>query len=238
MDIPATSLNRRIHLNAGLQKLAESFLDSAPMASRVGEEVPAKRNWFVLSRSRFRRLLHSCEEIMDAKVVWKSREDNKQLSPVSVFEFHSAEFLSPHNHSTEEENRSTSTMNSDMSEEAHYFTCFSNLNQTENGARKDKQPLLKCRKELKERIFASHYGLSQSKSEKSREMQIFSVEKHRKEVARIAKLIDMDLSGTRREWSHFKDEAKKTGLEIERLIFEEIREETVVEMFGSHFYTR
>ncbi|KAH0468760.1 hypothetical protein IEQ34_001992 [Dendrobium chrysotoxum] len=170
---------------------------------------------------RFRRLLNSCEEILDGTKHWKSMENSKKHSPVSVFELHSNEACSAHYHSMEEEKLSTSSLNSDISEEPQYFNWFSKLHQDENG-----------RKEPKERIWGSHYSLSNGR--KCMEMQVFSLEKHRKEVARIAKLIDVDLSGTRREWSHFKDGGRKIGLEIERLIFEEIREELVVEMFGSH----
>lgn len=191
----------------------------------------------VARASRFSRLLHSCEEKLDGERHWKTMEDSKQLSPVSVLELHSDEAYFSYNHFMEEEQPSTSTLNSDMSEEPHYFTWFSKLHQNEIG-RKDllpsKQTLLQCRKERKERIWGSHDSLINGKAEKSMGMQVFSLEKNRKEVARIAKLIDVDLSGTRREWIHLKDEARKIGLEIERLIFEEIKVALVVEMFGSH----
>lgn len=135
---------------------------------------------------------------------------------------------------TEGENPLTSSLKSDITEEPQYFTWFSNFSNIENG-RKDllpsKQPLLQCRKEIKERIWDS---LGQCNAEKSKEMQAFSLEKHKREIARIAKLIDVDISGTRTAWSHFKDEARKIGLEIERIIFDEIREEAVVEMLGSY----
>lgn len=46
-------------------------------------------------------------------------------------------------------------------------------------------------------------------------------------------LIASDLSKSRREWTQFQVEEKEVGIEIEQIIFEEIREELLVDVLDS-----
>ncbi|WOL04358.1 hypothetical protein Cni_G13079 [Canna indica] len=49
-------------------------------------------------------------------------------------------------------------------------------------------------------------------------------------LADITKLIDSDLSKSRKEWSQFEHEITEAGVEIEHIIFEEIRDKTLLEI--------
>lgn len=50
----------------------------------------------------------------------------------------------------------------------------------------------------------------------------------------ISQLIDSDLSMSGKEWSQFQREKREIGTEIEHIIFEEIRKETVLDILSSH----
>ncbi|KAK8919053.1 hypothetical protein KSP39_PZI021273 [Platanthera zijinensis] len=181
---------------------------------------------------RFGRLLHSCEEVLDSRRRWKTMPDSKQLSPVSVFELHSDEGCSAHNHSMEEENTSsTSPVNPETADEE---SCYNQHKNDRNGKLRSNHLLQQCGKEFEERIFGRRESLGHHRVAKlAMEVQVVSFG-----AASIAEWIDVDRIGTTAEWSRFTAEAMEIGLVIEGFIFDEIREEVVVEMLGSHCFVQ
>lgn len=65
--------------------------------------------------------------------------------------------------------------------------------------------------------------------------EVFPWEKQRGDVAVVTHLIELDLSETRREWTQFNGEKREIGVEIGGIIFEEMREQCVFDMLGSHY---
>ncbi|PKA57047.1 hypothetical protein AXF42_Ash002351 [Apostasia shenzhenica] len=92
-------------------------------------------------------------------------------------------------------------------------SCFSNLYQYKS-----------CREGIRE-------GLGEEDGGKAMKGQVSPLEKNSGEGARIAELIDVDLSGSRREWGgSFEAEEREIGIEIEGFIFEEMEEEVALEI--------
>lgn len=123
-------------------------------------------------------------------------------SPVSVLELHSDESSSDHNHSMEEENSSTSRLSS------------------------PKKPV---------QIQPRHLLLDLLKEMEDKSWdpcEIFPWEKQRGDMAMLTHLIELDLSETRREWTQFNAVKREIGIEIGGIIFEEMREEFVLDMLG------
>lgn len=90
--------------------------------------------------------------------------------------------------------------------------------------------LLDFLKELEDNNWDPYEVLSQKMSMQ----EIFQCEEQRGDVAMINQLQELDLSGTRREWTQFKAERREIGGEIGGIIFEEMSEECVFDMLSFH----
>ncbi|ONK74568.1 uncharacterized protein A4U43_C03F7800 [Asparagus officinalis] len=138
-------------------------------------------------------------------------------SPVSVLELHSYEASSDQNHSMDEENSSTSRLNSP----------------TYSLPIRPRQLLLDFLEEMEERdchpceFLGQKMGTNIMKQE-----EIFPWEKQREDVPMFSDLLSLDLSATKREWTQFQAEKREIGTKIGGMIFEEMRVECVYDMLG------
>ncbi|OAY78874.1 hypothetical protein ACMD2_08176 [Ananas comosus] len=177
----------------------------------------------------------------DGEVSWGAMEvgESKQLSPVSVLELHSDEASPIHGH-YEDEKPSTSGSSPKKAFDAPWQGFEELLGSTSptimhQNAKKNKEldqsdqvmALLGCPMEVGECV-------SPQLAEKLIEDQLSSWEKMRVDFLRIPNLIGSDISKSTKEWSQFHPEMTKIGKEIENLIFEEIRRESVLDLLGSH----
>lgn len=92
------------------------------------------------------------------------------------------------------------------------------------------QLLLDCVREVEKGIWDSHECLSPERAKRNIKEQIISWEKQRGDLADITQLVDLEVSKSREEWRHFQPEIREIGIEIEAAIFEEIREEIVLDI--------
>lgn len=58
--------------------------------------------------------------------------------------------------------------------------------------------------------------------------------KNKTRFTRLRQLIGSEMSSSGREWGVFQPQASDIGAEIEATIFEDIKEEVILEMMGSH----
>nr|CAD1841408.1 unnamed protein product [Ananas comosus var. bracteatus] len=151
----------------------------------------------------------------DGEVSWGAMEvgESKQLSPVSVLELHSDEPSPIHSHSS-------------WVYFSHHYASKCKEKQGV-GSIRQVMALLGCPMEGGECV-------SPQLAEKLIEDQLSSWEKMRVDFLRIPNLIGSDISKSTKEWSQFHPEMTKIGKEIENLIFEEIRRESVLDLLGSH----
>ena len=54
------------------------------------------------------------------------------------------------------------------------------------------------------------------------------------DASSLTKLLSSDMAESRNEWSKFRPEVEELGVEIESAIFDEIVDETVLEILGTH----
>lgn len=94
--------------------------------------------------------------------------------------------------------------------------------------------LLDCVREAEKRIWDSYECLSPERAKRIIKDQIFSWDHQKRgDLADIARLVDLQVSESREEWRHFQPEIREIGIEMEAIIFEEIREEILLDML--HF---
>ncbi|WOK99593.1 hypothetical protein Cni_G08305 [Canna indica] len=128
---------------------------------------------------------------------------SNQLSPVSVLELHSDE--------VEEELSSTSTLDSPNEVS---WGCFCDDAQKPN---------------RKRHFFEPHHFVLDCHECSVPEI-LLPCESQTAALSDISKLIDSDLSKSRKEWIQFQHDITEVGVEIEHIIFEEIRDETLLEI--------
>ncbi|RWV79012.1 hypothetical protein GW17_00059923 [Ensete ventricosum] len=88
-----------------------------------------------------------------------------------------------------------------------------------------------CLREVEGKLSTSHGCSSPERRGKIVQEETWSWEDRRGGLGDdISQLIDFDFSKSRKEWSHFQQETGEVGIEIEHIIFEEIREETVLDV--------
>ncbi|XP_010941953.1 uncharacterized protein [Elaeis guineensis] len=185
--------------------------------------------------TEFHRLSSSSavnEGELSGEIQWKSLEDSNQLSPISVLELHSCEASPIHNHSS---SFSSGIETKDASwvgfEELLGSASFlSQHARSKKELDRSYQLLLDCVREVEKRIWDSYECLSPERVKSIIKERIFTWEKQRGDVTDIAQLVDLEVSESREEWKHFQTEVREIGIEMEAVIFEEIREETLLDM--------
>ncbi|KAG0464884.1 hypothetical protein HPP92_019048 [Vanilla planifolia] len=158
-----------------------------------------------------KKLMHS--KLFRKILNWNSRRANKVWGCLHCVRI------------VEEENPSTTSLDTELSEQTLYSACFCNLHEhTESNKAlfQPKQLIFHCINEVEGRILNWHESLGQGR--------VFSLEKQRNDANGIAQLMDGDLSVPQKQWNHFQSETRAIGTEIEGFIFEKIREEAVAEM--------
>ncbi|XP_010942340.1 uncharacterized protein [Elaeis guineensis] len=169
---------------------------------------------------------------LNGEIQWKVLEDSNQPSPISVLELHSDEASPTRNHSPSF-NLSKETKEASWVGLEELLGSASFLSQHAKSKRElnqSHQLLLDRVREVDKRIWDSHEYLSPEGAKRIVKEEIFSWEKQRGDLADIAQLVDLEVSKSREEWRHFQPEIGEIGIEIEAVIFEEIREEIVLEM--------
>ncbi|XP_008797019.2 uncharacterized protein LOC103712310 [Phoenix dactylifera] len=187
--------------------------------------------------AEFRRLSSSSavnQRESNGQMQWRSLEDANQLSPISVLELHSNEASPIHNHSSSfssgMETKAASWFGfEELLGSASFLSQYAN---TKKELDRSYQLLLDCVREVEKRIWDSYECLSPERAKSIIKERIFTWEKKRGDVADIAQLVDSEVSESREEWRHFQSEIREIGIEIETVIFEEIREETLLDMLG------
>ncbi|EHA8587152.1 hypothetical protein COCNU_scaffold001487G000030 [Cocos nucifera] len=164
---------------------------------------------------------------------WKSLEDSNQLSPISVLELHSYEASPIHNHSSSFssgiETKDASWVGfEELLGSASFLSQYARTKELDRSY----QLVLDCVREVEKRIWDSYECLSPERVKSIIKERIFTWDKQRGDVADIAQLVDLEVSESREEWSNFQTEIREIGIEIEAVIFEEIREETLLDMLG------
>ncbi|CAL9772256.1 unnamed protein product [Musa acuminata subsp. burmannicoides] len=169
----------------------------------------------------------------DREEQWRAFCSSNQLSPVSVLELHSDE--------VGDEEPSISCFNSSKeTKEAPWMGFEEQLHSNRHDPRQANysechffEPhyfLVDCRKEAQGKLSTSR-GCS---SPEIIQEEISSWEDQRGGSGNISRLIDFDFSKSREEWSHFQHEIGEVGIEMEHIIFDEIREETVLDVLHCH----
>ncbi|KAJ8470104.1 hypothetical protein OPV22_024447 [Ensete ventricosum] len=164
------------------------------------------------------------------------------LSPVSVLELHSDQ--------VGDEEPSISSFNS--SKETKEAAPWKGFEQQLHSNRHDpprRRPDTECRhlfqphyflvvdclREVEGKLSTSHGCSSPERRGKIVQEETWSWEDRRGGLGDdISQLIDFDFSKSRKEWNHFQQETGEVGIEIEHIIFEEIREETVLDVLRCH----
>ncbi|WOL07828.1 hypothetical protein Cni_G16577 [Canna indica] len=131
---------------------------------------------------------------------WRDLSSSNQLSPISV--------LDPHSHQVEEESSPSSSDSARLllAKEAPWV-------------------------DFEELIFSNSHDPEKVNS--SKEEMLCSWENNDQDddlEVIISQLVDIDLAKSRKEWSHFENDKRGVGSEIEYIIFEEIRRETVLDL--------
>lgn len=95
--------------------------------------------------------------------------------------------------------------------------------------------VLDCLREVEGRLSTPHECSGPEKRGNNREEEVLSYDdNHGAALANLSRLIDSDFSKSRKDWSHHQHEMTEVGIQIEHLIFEEIREETLVGILDCH----
>ncbi|ONK76040.1 uncharacterized protein A4U43_C03F23230 [Asparagus officinalis] len=152
-------------------------------------------------------------------------DSSKQLSPVSVLQYP--------NHRFKEENQSTSS-SFDSPREMPEISAFPHHTKSNKGQVHEQQLILDCVREAEERI--RDYGLGCFSTEvraKAIREKVLSWEKLQGDMSSLGKLLGSDISELRSEWSQYRADAAEIGIGVEAFIFEEILDETVLEILGS-----
>ncbi|PKU80809.1 hypothetical protein MA16_Dca014647 [Dendrobium catenatum] len=223
----STQLGRRM-LSEFLQEPQEPFLFEMRKLSNQGGIRNGRAAAFlkrVLAKLAYGKTSSADNRKSSVFSCFSDYSNDHQLSPVSVLELQYSDESSPSldDHSSNLASAvikdecplppgADSTMeNSIILEEIHDKSVSFN---------KRRRLLLECwRKETEERILSFEDRLSCSDmSEKAMNEQIFSWEKQKG-----------DSSCCREEWNQFKAEAREIGLCLEAAIFDELREETILD---------
>lgn len=137
-----------------------------------------------------------------------------------------------------EENKSTSspgltTEASDMFKEllqAAYSPPLDQFTKSKKVLHQQEQLLLDCVREVEEKICASYESLTPEMTKKIISEEILSWEMQRGDLTKISKPIFSDASNSMREWNRFRSQMGDIVIEIEAAIFEEVREEIVLNL--------
>lgn len=89
-------------------------------------------------------------------------------------------------------------------------------------------------KDVQEMIWEPQENLRSQMSLKQTDEQVLSWEKITRDIHKIPTLIEYDFTKSEKQWHQLKQDMVGIGSEIETLIFEEIRKETVLDLLGSH----
>ncbi|RWV78579.1 hypothetical protein GW17_00060424, partial [Ensete ventricosum] len=164
----------------------------------------------------------------------RAPSSSTQRSPVSVLELqHSDEGRRPLDKHLEEEVSSISAHRWAAVAELLHGRCHDP--QRANPKKHFYEPhhfVLDRLREVEGRLSAPLECSRPEKRGKNREEEVVlssSYDNHGAALANISPLIDCDLSESGKEWRHHQHEMTEVGTQIEHLIFEEIREETLLE---------
>ncbi|XP_064963043.1 uncharacterized protein LOC135636128 [Musa acuminata AAA Group] len=175
----------------------------------------------------FHRLSCSGGTEVDREDQCRAPSSSTQLSPVSVLELHSDE--------VEEEVSSISAHNWAAVEELLYGRCHDPKRaNTKKHLYEPHHFVLDCLREVEGRLSTPHECSGPEKRGKNRDEEVLSYDNHGAALANLSRLIDSDFSKSGREWNHHQHEMTEVGTQIEHLIFEEIREETLVGILDCH----
>ncbi|URD99550.1 hypothetical protein MUK42_30889 [Musa troglodytarum] len=176
----------------------------------------------------FHRLSCSGRTEVDREDGCRAPSSSTQLSPVSVLELHSDE--------VEEEVSSISAHNWAAVEELLCGRCR-NPQRATNAKKHSYKPhrfVLDCLREVEGRLSTPRECSGPEKRGKNREEEVPSYGNHGAALANLSRLIDSDFSESGKEWSRHQHEMTEVGAQIEHLIFEEIGEETLVDVLDCH----
>ncbi|XP_020242310.1 uncharacterized protein LOC109820563 [Asparagus officinalis] len=129
---------------------------------------------------------------------------------------------------SEEENESTmSSFDSpgQMPEASNSSHCFKN---------QEEKLLMDCAREAGAKVHYKHGHLSSDIREKDIHEKILAWQRIQGGMSSLLKLLGSDISELRNEWSQFRAEVSVVGVQMEASIFEEIVDETVLEILGIH----
>ncbi|KAJ4733591.1 hypothetical protein LUZ62_039297 [Rhynchospora pubera] len=174
---------------------------------------------------QFRRLDNSFEgDSSGEDEDWKQMEvTSRQLSPVSVFELHSDEDSSPtHEYTNFEDEELSPSCRGLEGETGHQISAISSLKNDSTNVQSSEEMIWEPQESLRQM------------SLKQTEEQVLSWEKITRDITKIPTLVEDDFTKTEREWCQLKQDIGEVGSKIETLIFEEIREEAVLDLLDSH----
>ncbi|XP_072973658.1 uncharacterized protein [Typha angustifolia] len=228
------------------RKHVRKALNWNSMAPEIGS--PCLAECFSKTGSKTRDQLSCCRGIctdeLDAGHEWncleeeeEEEEDPKQLSPVSVLELHCYESSPVHIQNKEEKSSRTLSLDSPKKVidifkellEAAYTPAFNQFSKSDE-LEQPQQLVLDCVREVEGRNWDQHQCSSPTKTEKFFCEEAPSWESQEADEAWISQLIASDLSNSSKEWIQFKPQIREIGTKIEASIFEQLREEAVLDI--------
>ncbi|CAL9103958.1 unnamed protein product [Musa textilis] len=172
----------------------------------------------------------------DGEEQWRAFCSSNQLSPVSVLELHSDDVgdEEPSISSFDSSKETKEAPRMGLEEQLHCDRHDPRQADSECHLFEPHYILVDCLKEAEGKLSTSHGCSSPERSGKIIQEEILSWEDQRGGRGNISQSIDLDFSRSRKEWSHCQHEMGEVGIGIEHIIFEEIREETVLDVLHCH----
>ena len=131
-----------------------------------------------------------------------------------------------------EENQSSTSSSFDSPREAPEISALTHHTKYSS---KGQQLLFDCAREAEERVYDHHQNcLKLEIRAQAIHDKILSWQRLQGDASSLTKLLGSDIAESRNEWSQFRPEAEELGVELESAIFDEIVDETVLEILGTH----